>query len=147
HFESLADGILGPLRLPRSPILLARFGLHAIRSLCGLVHAKFRDDEAGALLAGIAAHAMIPLDAAATASFGLVLGIAGHAVGWPIAKGGSRAITDALVARLRDANGELVLGHPVARIAELPAARAYVFDVTPRQLLAICGERLPESYR
>src|SRR5690606_22427386 len=98
HADSLLEMILGPLRFPRDPLLLARFGLDAIRSLRGLVRAKFDGEEAPALLAGIAAHAMIPLDAPASASFGLVLAIAGHAAGWPIARGGSQAIADALVA-------------------------------------------------
>jgi phytoene dehydrogenase-like protein len=147
RFDDLLEMILGPLRLPAFPALLARFGLDAIRSLRGLTRSTFRGDEAGALLGGIAAHSMVSLDALATASFGLVLGAAGHAVGWPLARGGSRAISDALVARLEQLGGELVLGHPVTRIDALPPARAYLFDVTPRQLLAIAGDRLPSDYR
>jgi phytoene dehydrogenase-like protein len=147
RFDTLIEMILGPLRLPRAPLLFARFGLDALRSLRGLSRAWFRGDAAPALLAGIAAHAMVPLDALATASFGLVLALAGHAVGWPIARGGSRTIIDALATRLRQAGGELVLGQPVARLDQLPAARAYVLDVTPRQLLAIAGDRLPADYR
>lgn len=147
RFDQLLEMILGPLRLPTFPTLLARFGLDAIRSLQGLVRAKFVDAEAGALLAGIAAHSMVPLDALATASIGLVLATAGHAVGWPLAKGGSRAISDALVARLRQLGGDVVCGHRVERIDELPPARAYMFDLTPRQLLAIAGDRLPTDYR
>jgi phytoene dehydrogenase-like protein len=138
--------LLGPLRFPRSPLLLARFGLVAFRSMMGLAR-RFRRPEAPALLGGIAAHAMVPLDALASASFGLVLGLAGHAGGWPIARGGSRAITRALVAELRARGGELVLSTPVADLAELPPARAYVLDVTPRQLLAIARDRLPSRYR
>lgn len=147
HADSLLEMILGPLRFPRDPLLLARFGLDAIRSLRGLVRARFDGEEAPALLAGIAAHAMIPLDAPASASFGLVLAIAGHAAGWPIARGGSQAIADALVARLRGLGGELVVDHPVRDIAELPEARAYLFDVTPSQLVAIAGDRLPGDYK
>jgi phytoene dehydrogenase-like protein len=146
-FDTLLAEILGPLRVPRSPLLMARFGLAALRSLRGLARAKFDGDEPGALLAGIAAHAMIPLDETVTASFGLVLGTAGHAVGWPLAKGGSRSITEALLKRLREDGGEIVLSHRVARIGELPPARAYLFDVTPRQLDAIAGDRLPPTYR
>lgn len=150
HFNALLAEILGPLRVPRSPLVMARFGLSALRSFTGLARAHFGhndDDAAAALLAGIAAHSMVPLDSIATASFGLVLASAGHAVGWPVAGGGSRAITDALVARLREAGGELAFGQRVSSIAELPAARAYLFDVTPRQLIAIAGDRLPASYR
>jgi phytoene dehydrogenase-like protein len=146
RFDELAGMILGPVRWPASPVLYARFGLAALRSMRGLCR-RFRDAEAPALLAGIAAHAMLPLGAIATASFGLVLGSAGHAVGWPIARGGSQAITAALVTRLREAGGELELGHPVAHLDELPPARAYLLDVTPRQLLAIAGDRLTSKER
>ncbi len=147
RFDALVEMILGPLRLPARPVVMARFGLDAIRSLRGLARARFRGDAAPALLAGSAAHAMVPLDAPASAAFGLVLGMAGHAVGWPIPRGGSQAITDALVARLGALGGELAVGEPVERLDQLPPARAYVLDVTPRQLLAIAGDRLPAGYR
>jgi phytoene dehydrogenase-like protein len=147
HFDALVAEILGPLRVPRSPLLMARFGAVALRSIASLVSARFSDDAPGGLLAGIAAHSMVPLEAASTASFGLVLAVAGHAVGWPLARGGSRAICDALLRRFRDAGGELVLSRPVRSIRELPEARAYLFDVTPRQLLEIAGDRLPASYQ
>ena len=146
HTELLSM-ILAPLRVPSSPLLLARFGIDALRSMRGLGHVRFRGDEAPALLAGIAAHAMVPLDHLASASVGLVLGVAGHAVGWPIVGGGSRAITDALLARLRRAGGELLLGARVASMKQLPQARAYVFDTSPRQLVSIAGDRLPAWYR
>jgi len=146
-FAALLEMILGPLRFPGAPALFARFGLDALRSLRGLVRARFRGGDAPALLAGIAAHAMVPLDGLASASFGLVLAMAGHAAGWPIARGGSGAIIAALVARLREHGGELVLDSPIDRLDQLPAARAYVLDVTPRQLLAIAGDRLPAGYR
>jgi phytoene dehydrogenase-like protein len=148
RFDELLAMILGPLKLvPQAPLLLARFGLDALRSLRGLARWTFRGDAAPALLAGIAAHAMVPLDDLATASFALVLASSAHAVGWPLARGGSRAITDALITRLREAGGELVTGTPVRTWRELPPARAYLFDVTPRQLLAIAGGRLPADYR
>jgi phytoene dehydrogenase-like protein len=89
---------------------------------------------------------MLPLEKLATASFALVLGLSGHGVGWPIARGGSGAIAQALLACLRARGAELVCGRPVHHISELPRARAYVFDVTPKQLLSIAGCRLPPSY-
>jgi phytoene dehydrogenase-like protein len=147
RFDELVEMTLAPLRFPRAPLLMAKFGIDALRSMRGLAHVRFTSDEAPALLGGIAAHAMIPLDALASASFGLLLGLAGHAVGWPIVRGGSRSITDALLARLFRAGGELVCGERIERMSQLPPARAYVFDVTPRQLLAIAGDRLPASYR
>jgi phytoene dehydrogenase-like protein len=147
RYDELLAMVLGPLRMPRSPLLMARFGLAAIRSMRGLARSCFKGAAAPALLGGIAAHSMVTLDSLATASFALVLGAAGHAVGWPVARGGSRAITDALVTRLREAGGDLLLEHRVENIDRLPRARAYILDVAPRQLLAIAGHRLPEVYR
>lgn len=139
--------ILGPLRPPRAPLLLARFGLLGLGSLEGFARRHLRGARAGALLAGMGAHAMQPLDRAATASFGLVLGLAAHVAGWPVARGGSQEITTALLRLLEAVEGELALGRSVQTFEELPEARAYVFDVTPRQLLTIAGARLPAEYR
>jgi phytoene dehydrogenase-like protein len=147
RFDALVRMILGPLRVPHEPGLMARFGLDAVRSMRGLARARFRDRLAPALLSGIASHAMVPLDASPSASFGLVLAAAAHAVGWPVARGGSRAIAEALLARYRALGGELSLGERVPSLGQLPAARAYVLDVTPRQLIAIAGDRLPVGYR
>jgi phytoene dehydrogenase-like protein len=147
RWEELAPMVLGGLRLPRSPWLMARFGLAALRSMRGLARRKFREPAAAALLAGIAAHSVLPLDTLGTTSFGLVLASAGHAVGWPIARGGSEAIVTALLACFREAGGELVTGIRVSTLADLPRARAYVLDVTPRQLLAIAGDRFTPRYR
>ncbi|HYC32435.1 MAG TPA: NAD(P)/FAD-dependent oxidoreductase [Gemmatimonadales bacterium] len=147
RFDELAPMVLAGVRRPQAPFLMARFGLAALRSMQGLARSRFREPAAGALLAGIAAHAVLPLDTAATASFALVLASAGHAVGWPVARGGSAAIVAALLACFREAGGELVTGIRVSRLADLPPARAYVLDVTPRQLLAIAGERLTPRYR
>ncbi|WAS89771.1 phytoene desaturase family protein [Nannocystis punicea] len=145
RFDDLLPMILGPLRWPADPLLLARFGALGLRSMQGLAR-RFADERARALLAGIAAHAMIPLDAPATAAFALVLTIAAHAVGWPLARGGSQSIVDALVAHLRELGGELELNHDVTHISELPPARAYLFDVSPRRLATITAGRLPSAY-
>jgi phytoene dehydrogenase-like protein len=145
-FERLMAMILGPLRMPADPWLLARFGWTALQSLQHVARQRFQGEAAPALLAGIAAHAMLPLDRAATTSFALVLGAAAHAVGWPLAKGGSQAISDALVASLRRFGGELVVGERVTQRSRLPNARAYVFDVTPRQLLDLLGDAMPRRY-
>jgi phytoene dehydrogenase-like protein len=147
HFDELMAMILGPLRWPAEPLLLARFGLRALRSLRGLARDSLHTPEARALLAGLAAHSMLPLEDVATASFALVLASAGHAVGWPITRGGSRSLVDALVARFRELGGELELGRPVARLSELPRARAFVLDVTPRQFLELAGSDLPAHER
>ena len=141
--DQLAAEILRPvIHLPRHPLALARFGLPALRSAEGLARGHFRDDPARALFAGIAAHAMLRLDRPLSASFGLVLATFAHSAGWPMARGGANAVADALVAELIGAGGEVVTGRRIASLAELPPARAILFDVTPRQLLAIAGARL-----
>ncbi|HMC06502.1 MAG TPA: NAD(P)/FAD-dependent oxidoreductase [Solirubrobacterales bacterium] len=145
--DHLMAGVLGPPRPPRHPLAIARFGRHALRSASGLARAVFETERARALFAGIAAHSMLPLEAPASASFGLVLAVLAHAVGWPLARGGSQRIADALAAHLNELGGEIVTSHPVSSIEELPRARAVLFDLTPRRLGAIAGTRLPASYR
>ncbi|HEU5072642.1 MAG TPA: NAD(P)/FAD-dependent oxidoreductase [Polyangiaceae bacterium] len=145
-FERWLEVILGPLRMIEHPLSYLHFGYSALRSLEGLCRSHFRDSAAPALLAGIAAHGMLPLSDAGTAAFGLVLASSGHAVGWPLARGGSSAIIEALVSCLLEQGGQLRLAHPVRRLSDLPLARAYLFDVTPRQLLAILGDELPRGY-
>src|SRR3954471_9564750 len=147
RFTELAPMVLSGIQVPESPVLFARFGLTALRSMEGLARSRMREDAAGALLAGIAAHAILPLDARATSAFALVLASAGHAVGWPLARGGSSAIVAALLGCFRESGGEVATGVRVSSLDELPAARAYVLDVTPRQLLAMAGDRLTPQYR
>ncbi|MGB2770998.1 MAG: NAD(P)/FAD-dependent oxidoreductase [Anaerolineae bacterium] len=139
--------MLGPLRFPRHPISLVRFGLPALLPAASLARLLFRGERARALFAGMAAHPIMPLEWPATAAFGLMLGILAHAVGWPMARGGSQRIADALAAHLRSLGGEIVTGQWVARMDDLPPAAATLFDVTPRQLESIAGGRLPASYR
>jgi len=146
HGRTIVETMLSPLSIPHAPWELARFGLHAIRSADGLARARFSTDEARALLAGMAGHAMLPLNAAGTGGYGLFMGILGHLVGWPLAEGGSQRIADALVAILSAHGGEVVTGTEVTSLADLPSARAILLDVTPRQLLRIAGDRLPARY-
>jgi phytoene dehydrogenase-like protein len=122
------------------------FGLRAIRSAHSLA-GRFADQPARALLAGLAAHAFVPLDRAMTGGFGLVLGASAHASGWPFARGGAQALADALAGVLRAHGGTIETGRPVRSLDELPPARAVLLDVTPRQLLAIAGDRLPARAR
>ena len=147
NWERLAPDALAPLHVPRHPLLLARFGLQAFRSAAGLVTSSFRGTQARALIAGIAAHAAVPLTWPATASFGLVLGIAGHAVGWPIPIGGSQSLANALASYLRSLGGEIQTDAPVRSLGELPDARSVLLDLTPRQVVRVAGERLPAGYR
>ncbi len=144
---ALMDGVLGPpLRPPRHPLLLARLGRHGLRSAVGLGR-RFEGERARALLAGMAGHAIRPLDAPLTGGFGLVLMVLGHVVGWPVVRGGSGRVTDALAARLTQLGGEIETGRRVTSLDELPPSRAVLLDVTPRQAAAIAGARLPASYR
>lgn len=148
RWDDLAVDILAPLRIiPHHPFLMARFGLKALRSARQLAHSHFEGPQARALFAGMAAHSFIPLDRMPTASFGLVLGILAHAIGWPVARGGSATITRALAAYLAEMGGAVITGNRIQSAAELPPARAILFDVTPRQLLQIAGDRLPSRYR
>jgi phytoene dehydrogenase-like protein len=143
--EALAHELLGPLRVPRHPVALARFGLHGIRSVTGMVR-PFETDESRALLAGIGAHSMLPLSKVPSGAVALVLGLVAHAVGWPVVEGGSQKLSDALGRYLTSLGGEIVTGTTVRSLDELPEARAYLFDLTPRQLATIAGAKLPTGY-
>ena len=146
-WDRLVPELLGPLRLPRHPVALARFGLKAIRSARGLAEARFRGERARAVFAGIAGHAILPLERTATAAIALVLGTVAHAVGWPLPRGGSQRIADGLASYLRSLGGRIETGSPVESLGRLPPARAILLDVTPRQLLGLAGDRLRGRYR
>jgi len=148
EWDALAEIVLGPPRLPRHPALAARFGLSGLQPADVLARRVFGGERARALLAGMAAHSIQPLSAPGTAAFGLVLLALAHATGWPVARGGSAAIASALRACLEALGGELETGREVRSLRDLPPARAVLFDLTPRQLLSICGPGdLPSSYR
>jgi phytoene dehydrogenase-like protein len=143
----LVPELLGPLRPPRHPLLFARFGLSAIRSAEGLLRGRFDGDPARALLGGCAAHSMLSLRQPISASFGLVLALLGHAVGWPVVRGGSQRVADAMATVLRSLGGRIDTGRRVRSLDELPSSRAVLLDLTPRQVVAMSGERLPDRYR
>jgi phytoene dehydrogenase-like protein len=144
---SLGDVLLGPMRFPRHPFVVLRFGWRAIRSAHHLAEAWFKTERARGFFAGLAAHAIMPLEKVLTSAFGLLLGMLGHVVGWPFPRGGAQQITDALVSYFRGLGGELVTNAPIGAIDELPPARAILLDVTPLQLLQLAGKRLPAGYR
>ena len=146
-WQPLLADVLGPPRLPRHPLLTGRFALNAVRPVDRLARARFRGEAARALLAGCGAHSMLPLSAAGSSAFALGLGLLGHAAGWPVAAGGSRAITDAMASLLRSLGGEIETGRPVASLADAGPARAVLLDVGPGALAAIAGDRLPARYR
>jgi phytoene dehydrogenase-like protein len=146
-WRELLGDILGPLRFPRHPFGMARFGAIALLPAMTLARMAFRGTRARALFAGMAGHAIMPLSWPATAAFGLMLGLLAHAVGWPMARGGSQRIADALAAHLRSLGGQIVTGAPIRSLGDLPGVAATLLDVTPRQLVTIADEKLPETYR
>ena len=148
RYPQLMSYLLSQLRVPRLPItLLARFGLLALRGAAGLARSRFKTEEARAVFAGMAAHGMLPIEQPGTASFALVLALSAHAVGWPVVKGGSQRLIDAMAAILRGLGGEIVTGQMVTDISELPASRAVLLDVSPRDLVKLTGDLLPAAYR
>lgn len=145
--DAFFSEILRPVRFPRHPFLMQRFGMIGLRSCTSLTRSRFQTEKARALFAGCCAHSMLPLEQMGTASFGLVLTLAGHAINWPCARGGSQKIIEALAACLRSMNGEIRTNSPVRSMRELPASRCVLFDLTPRQVLEIAGDELPPGYR
>jgi phytoene dehydrogenase-like protein len=147
EWEPLLAEILAPLHVPRRPALLARFARRALRSAEGLGSAWFAGPRARALWAGLAAHGLEPLTRPPTAAIAVVLAVAAHAVGWPIARGGSQRIADALASVLRQNGGDILTGSPVRALDALPPAAAVLLDLAPRQVLEVAGARLPRAYR
>ncbi|MGO9965102.1 MAG: phytoene desaturase family protein, partial [Acidimicrobiales bacterium] len=144
---TIVPTVLAPLRSPpRDPVSMARFGLAGVPSVAHLAR-RFKTDEARGLLAGVAGHAMMPLDAPLTAAFAVFLTITAHAGGWPLVKGGSARLVDALLTELARAGGTVHTGRFVKDLAELPAARAILFDTSLETLLAVAGRELPARYR
>jgi phytoene dehydrogenase-like protein len=143
----LGEMVLGPWPQPRDPLALAQFGLRALWPAAGLARTFLRGEPARALFAGLAGHAIQPLEQPLTASFGLVLAILGQTVGWPLAQGGSQAIAAALLRYLVDLGGAVQTDHPVRSLAALPPARAVLLDIGPHQFVQMAGERLPPGYR
>ncbi|HYX11845.1 MAG TPA: NAD(P)/FAD-dependent oxidoreductase, partial [Candidatus Acidoferrum sp.] len=148
HANDLGGELLRPvLHAPRHPLALARFGVPALLSATALARLAFREEPARALLAGLSAHSMVDLHRPLSASFGLVLGLYAHAVGWPMIRGGSAAVADGLAAELRSLGGTIETGRHIASLAELPPATAIILDTTPRAAVAIAGDRLPVRTR
>ena len=146
-WDAVEEAALAPLlRIPRHPVALGRFGLSALRTAGGLARSSFRGERARALLAGCAAHSMIPLERRPSAAFGLVLLALAHRVGWPFPRGGAGEIAKALVAELERLGGRVETGAPVASLAALGSRRLVLCDVGPPALARLAGERLPARY-
>ncbi|HEV2249415.1 MAG TPA: NAD(P)/FAD-dependent oxidoreductase, partial [Candidatus Limnocylindria bacterium] len=147
RWEDLIGETMRPmLHIPRHPFLLARFGVPAMLPVTTTAR-LFSTPNARALLAGLGAHSFLPLDAPFTTAFALMLGISAHAVGWPMPRGGSQKIADALASYLRALGGEIRTGDRIDVWAQLGKARAYVFDTTPRAVERIAGDKLNTTYR
>ncbi len=139
--------VLAPLRsVPSHPLALGRFGAAGLLP-ASLLARRLRTEAGRALLAGAAAHSMLPLTSPGTGAFGLVLMMTAHTVGWPVVAGGSGQITAALLAELAELGGVLETGRWVTSLDSLPPARAVLLDVTPRQLLGLAGDQLPARQR
>ncbi|WP_328419416.1 phytoene desaturase family protein [Streptomyces sp. NBC_00443] len=146
-FDALTADVLRPVpHLPAHPVALARFGLRALQPATAVAR-RWRTEEARALFAGAAAHLMYPLTGPASSAVGLMLVGAAHRFGWPVARGGSRTITDALAALLAQLGGTIQTGVRVASLAELAPARIVMLDTAPGAAARICGDRLPGRVR
>ncbi|HEY8303243.1 MAG TPA: NAD(P)/FAD-dependent oxidoreductase [Solirubrobacteraceae bacterium] len=144
--EKIVPSVLAPIvKPPPHPIAMARFGLRGLAPVSMLAR-RFETDEARALLAGLGAHSMRPLNAAGTGAFALLLGALAHAVGWPVVEGGSQRVPDELIAEIEAAGGAMHTGRWVKDLDELPRARVTLLDVAPKGLMELAGAKLPRRY-
>ncbi|WP_243888756.1 phytoene desaturase family protein [Dermatophilus congolensis] len=147
-WDQVVESFLGPVvRVPRHPVTMAGFGVRGLWPATLLGRSLFSGVQARALFAGSAAHAFVPLSRACTSAFGVVLSAAGHAVGWPVAEGGSGAITAALVAELESLGGQVVTGCQVVDVRQVGDADVVMLDVGPWDAVRLVGERMPSRVR
>jgi phytoene dehydrogenase-like protein len=146
-WPALERSILAPLGSPRQAASFARFGLRALQPADKLARRLFGGEGARSLLAGMAAHGMLPLDMRPTAGIGLALNLLAHVVGWCIPRGGAQSIANALAGHLRSLGGEIVTASQIASIDDLPKARAILCDLSPAPLLRMAGHRFPPRFR
>ena len=147
RFDDLSDDILGPLaRRPHHPLTLGRFGLLALRPAAGIVR-RFRTDEARGVFAGVAAHGFTSMHAPLSGAAGAALVVAAHVHGWPVAEGGSQAVTDALAALVCAHGGSIETGVEVTDVADLGRPDLLLLDVAPGAAARILGDRLPAAVR
>jgi len=144
--HALLSDLLAPVRVPKHPLRMARFGLRGLLPATTFFRSRFKGERARALLAGCAAHSILPLDKPLTAAVGMIFAFTGHVVDWPIAAGGSRAIADALASYLRALGGHIETGRWVRSLADLPPARVVLFDTSPAQLADVGEPVLPAGY-
>jgi phytoene dehydrogenase-like protein len=142
----IAKDILGPLRFPKYPLRMARFGLKALPS-AATISKRFITEKAKGLWAGMTAHSIQPLTNYTTSAIGLVLSAAGHLYGWPVPKGGAISVANALARYFESLGGKIQTGFTVSNLQQLPSAHAVLFDVTPKQLMAIAGDQFSDLYK
>jgi phytoene dehydrogenase-like protein len=142
----LVDSLLAPLSMPAAPVRLARYGALGLLPATTLARGLFAGERGRAVLAGMAAHSMVDLRRPITGGYGLLLAALAHQVGWPVVRGGSARLARALAARLTALGGGTETGRSVLDLRELPQAPVILLDLTPRQVLAVCGDRLPPRY-
>lgn len=145
HWDALTNDFLGPLRFPSNPFRLASFGMKGLQPAT-FFRRKFKTERAQALFAGLAAHSILSLNAAATTAIGLVFCGAAHTGGWPLPRGGSQSLAGALAGYLTSLGGEIETGRKISHLSDLPPARSILFDLTPLQVLEIAGDKFPRSY-
>ncbi len=147
RWDDFKNALFDPVtRIPKSPLLLARLGIHALRPAFDFAEEEFEGPLAKALFAGCAAHSFGKLSALLTSSLGFALIVSGHAVGWPTPRGGTQKITDALLGYFKSLGGEAQADFPVQSFAQLPEAKAYFFDTSAWVMSRICGPQLPARY-
>ncbi len=144
---NMLSDVFNSMRWPRHPLSLVRLAPPALLPATTLARLAFRGEPARALFAGLAAHSILPLERPISGGFGLIMGVLGHAVGWPLVAGGTQRLPDALIGYLRSLGGEVRTGVRVAALSDLPAHDVALLNLTPRQVMAIAGEGLSERYR
>lgn len=145
--QPLVESLLAPLRWPRTPIAMARFGAFSAFSANRLARLLFREEAARAVFAGCAGHSILPLERVLSGAFALLFAFTTHMEDWPVAAGGSHAITRALARRLEGIGGQIETRRPIDALADLPPSRFVLFDTSPDQVARIAGDALPARYR
>ncbi|MEQ9263767.1 MAG: NAD(P)/FAD-dependent oxidoreductase [Balneolaceae bacterium] len=147
NWETLSNDLFGTLRSVRYPFSMARFGWYGMFSAKHLANSLFKNPELKAFFAGMAAHSIVPLEKAFTASFGIVLGTSVHSVGWPIAKGGSASISYAMAEYFKSLGGVIETGNMITSVAQIEESNVILFDLTPHQIATIAGSKLPPAFK
>jgi len=145
-WPKIVDDTLGPLGIPKHPLLLAQFGLKAMQPASWIAK-NFETEKAKGLWAGMTAHSIQPLTNYSSAAIGMVLSAVGHLYGWPIPKGGSQSIADALASYFISLGGKIETNFLVKSLDQLPSSDTVLFDVTPKQLLSIAGDKFSPLYK